>query len=453
MMRVRHINVFLLLVFFATAITVTADIEVPDPIGGVGPIGSGSGGDPLTYNYSSSALDLGADNIINTNHSGNGNVVLTGITTLSYGSGGSFDFSCVATSYQAHAFLRIYASSNVNVRSIDTRALTSGNFEGGHVVIEAGQDITADYIVTMGMNRNSGNATLVAGDTVTIVSNLTTEGKGGGHLNVTASSIIGDGFNARATSNNRNAGDLNLTATNGSIVVAGDILSDSGQGYGGPVALNASGDIIVGGTVDVDGKRYSAGSVTMMAGGNITVTGAVTAAMPLDPVASPEDGGPITITAGGAISLTDVDSHTIGINVTDDAGNIAITSTTANVTITGVINAHSDTGINGHLNISAPDGIITIGDLDVDNFNVITFDAGRQGLIVTGRIDGLIVGSGTVKGGFKTDSLSGDILYSEDANTHYPLAGNYRILDKDTDADTGYMLVNKFPVSTVIIVK
>lgn len=425
-----------------------ANIEVPADIGGVSASGTGSVADPYKYDYSSSALDLGADNVYNVDLTSDTteNTLFTNITSLSYDAGGFFIYTNAVPSNRPHLY--IYATSNINVRDIDTRTFSTLNYYGGDVYLKAGENITVEDIITEGGNRDAGDVTLTAGDTVTIVSNLNTVGKHPGHVTITASSIVfsGGDLDASAPGSNRNGQDVTLTATNGNISIVGSILADSLQGLGGPVVMNCTGNIVIGSTVDARGKRYDGGSINIVASGSVTISNDVTAAMYSDPRTPSADGGTISITADGAVWLgSDVHTYTIGTNINetyvDDAGNIAITSTADNVTIVGDISAHSRVSANGHLNISAPNGTITLGNLAVTNFNIITLTAGNNGLITTGAIDGLTIAGSTVKGGFKSGTISGSILYNAGMNPSLP-SPPYDILDKDTSADTGYKLVS-----------
>ena len=108
-------------IVLVTAAWVRADITIPNDIGGVTPTGNGAPGTPYSYTFSG-ALDLGADDILNnTLTDADGNVVFTGITTLTYGAGGTFDWSgTAALNGDERPFLTIGASGLVQIRSATT---------------------------------------------------------------------------------------------------------------------------------------------------------------------------------------------------------------------------------------------------------------------------------------------------------------------------------------------
>lgn len=534
---------------FTGALIANADVTVPSPIGGVS-ISGGNGGSttPYTYNYSSGPLDLDTDNVLNNLTSTDGNTVLTNITTLSYGTGGGFDFS----PKDKRPYLRIYATGHLQTRyihtystnllentadagpvtlvgdsvtvsdTIDTGVASKGD-DGGHITITAtGGDVQTRLIDTYASNAAGGNAGLVhitANGSVNIMSNIwahgakqsgatnqvvitagtnifvngdilteSTAGKSGG---ITLDGYAGVTVTGKLSGAGKDGcnGGVNVSSSAGDVSVSGDITTIQSQGGSprgavtitagnnvwvggdiltyasrqnstdGPVTITTGGDITLDGEIDTHGSQYQTagiasegGPVSMTAGGNITATERIcTAIINAATVHTTNDAGNISITGTQDVVLGDLDTTTISTNNTSDGGDIRIVSTTGDIYLSGNMDARALAGTYGDLTISAPGGIITIGDITVTNFNLVTLDASIYGLIITGDIDGLTIAGNTVKGGFKTNSLSGDILYNESANVD--LTGEYKILDKDTDADTGRKLVIKFPTSTAIIIK
>lgn len=349
---------------------------------------------------------------------------------------------------------------------IDSRSTgTVGTGAGADITLNSGGNITVGGTIDTGGSGSgggtaSGKINITAAGSVTTAHITTRTGKGASPITVTGA-VVNVSGNVDASSAGSNAGGSNIkiASTAGGITIVSNLTVTSGQGTGGNIQLDAAGNLSVGGEIDARGKRFRAGSVDISANGDIVITGVVSTAMWADDSNPDLDGGPVSIWAAGAITLEGgIDTYTIGTNhntTFDEAGSIAITSSTDSVTICGDINADSPKTTNGNLTVWAPNGIITLGNLNVTNLNLITLEAGMHGLIVTGDIDGLIITEGpkTVKGGFKASSISGDILYSEAANADDVLIGNYSILDKDTGLDTGYYLVNKFPTATIIMVK
>lgn len=415
-----------------------ADIDIPDDIGGVSASGDGGSTTPYTYDYSSGALDIGADNILNTNLTHlTGNTVFTNITTLSYGAAGTFDWRGWIDDVN-RPYLKIYASSTVEIRSIYTGQQTDNTQNGDVTILSSGGKVTIDDVLNLNGVKTGGDITIDA-MTVEINTDIDVSGEA-----------------------NAGAGAVSLTAHTGTVSITGSILADVQKQTANTVTICTYDDISIAGNLSAyqhgtnqDAPGYAiGGTITMTStNGDISVGGTVsTSAGGGGRMSRQLDGGSITITAAGNIFVYALETDTDSTNTAAMGGDISITSSGGNVTISNHIYAQTlawkdgawDGATNGDLTISA-NGTITLPGLNITNFGDITLSATAQGIVITGAIDGLTIDQGaqTVKGGFTTNSLSGSVLCVEAMNPTLTNAP-YSILDKDTDADTGCDLVTSW---------
>lgn len=216
-----------------------------------------------------------------------------------------------------------------------------------------------------------------------------------------------------------NGGHLTLISSFGSITVSEEIDTRSGaqgnpsQEMGGNVLLSAaSGNVTVEGSIQTMGR--TAGSV-VVTGQNVSVGGNIS-------------------TDGPSIGLYSV-----------IAGDISITALNGDVVVGGWCSADTNDNIKGgtlgDLTISATNGSISLGNLDVrlvENISLMALTTAT----ITGLIEGLIVevAGGNVAGAFDTDANS-DVHYFSDRQQVVGLKGNFNIHNL-AGTDTGYDLVD-----------
>jgi len=452
--RVSLIAVTLVLLLIGTGPAWATDVTVPDAIGGVTPSGP-----PYTYDYSGNPLNLGSDNIL---HPNAGDVTFTGITTLTNGTGGAFDWTA---SGSARPNLTINGSSQLNTRGIDTSCeANSGNFGGGSLfVTSTGGGILIDgtIVTTASDNGIGGDVNITAGGAVNVVSAITTAGeKQPGAISISGSSVTLGGTVNMDGNSNQSTKDITLTATNGTVAVTGDIYQrvNGKNNHNRTASISGSAGVSITGSIlsyinNNESTTRGPGTISITSGeGGVTVGGTMDTSRRSD---SNNDtpGGPVTVTAAVDIAIGTINTYSSSTNAPATGGAISVTSTTGDIYV-GTMNASCSVQ-GGDVVLSAANGTITLGSLDVDKLNVVALDAMHNGLIVTGAIDGLTVVGDTVQGGFKSGMLSGDILYSAAANPSLS-SPPYRILDKVTSADTNFRLVTSFattPQGTVILLQ
>lgn len=437
----------------AWAMSGQADVTVPAAIGGVPPSGP-----PYVYDYTTGPLDLGVDNVL---HPGTDAVTFTGITTLTHGTGGAFVWTNSASTRPS---LTIAGSGQLNTRGIDTScAANSGNASGGDLALTSTGGILIDgtIVTTASDNGIGGDVNISAGGAVNVVSEITTEGeKQPGTISISGSSVtLGATVNMDGNGN-QSTKDITLTATNGTVSVTGDIWQRvNGKNnhnrlanIAGSAGVSITGDLISYLNNNESNLRTPGTIIIVSSEGGVTVGGTLDTSRRSDSNnATP--GGPVTVTAAVDIAIGTINTYSSSANAPATGGAISVTSTDGDIDI-GSIDA-SCSVTNGNIMLSATNGTITLGSLDVSKLNVIELYAMHNGLIVTGAITGLAVVDDTVQGGFKSGMLSGDVLYSLAANPSL-VSPPYRILDKDTSADTTFKLLTEFevpPAGTVISVR
>ena len=331
-------------------------------------------------------------------------IITCGSNTISKGKGGGI--------------VNISAANNLTVPgAIYTRSVSPVDCSGGNVTISSTTgDIDIDgTITTSGSGGSSGTKSGIvnisaAGGTANVVSITTYTQKGSESITVVGNAVVVDGdLDASSGGSNVAGSDITLTSSNGNMSVTGDIKCYSGQGLGATATIGASGgNVSIIGAVNCYGTKADGGSANISASGTITVDGLINSASKSDPGGSDQDGGPTTFTAGGNISLTAIDTFSIGPDAGEDGGDINITSTNGNVTVSGDINANSISSTDGNLTVSAANGTIELADIDINELNLITLTAQSQGLTITGALSNLTIDQGaqTVQGGLKSGSIN-----------------------------------------------
>ena len=325
---------------------------------------------------------------------------------------------------------------------------TSSEFESaGNILLDAVGDITTGQIVTRGDIR-SGDITLTSSDgsiDTTVWGNIDTES-----ANIDSFSFSGDGGNVTLSADGdittsqinsqglTSSGNISLTSSNGNITnsVDPDLLSGlainslSEFGEAGDVTLQANGDITSGQIVTQGDIR--SGDITLTSSnGNIDTTalGNPEAGWAnLDSFSPGGDGGNVTLSADGNITTFQIISQGL-----DNSGDIALTSTSGNITTTvnpnlfgdaaidsisdfgnagsvtiaasgnvetGDIASRSQTGTGGDVGVTSSNGNITTG--DIETFTNSNGDGGSITLQSNITAD-----SSITTGNLQTESVSG----------------------------------------------
>ncbi len=359
-------------------------------------------------------------------------VIDVGTRELRINAGGALDVGSGTMSIKAG---RLTVNANGFVRATGTSSTTGGtiNIDTTGAVAIAG---SIDARGTPGgtINLNSLGAVTIGGTSTSpgLGARALSTSEVGGTVNVTAASVILNGFITVFGGPDALGGDVSITTT-GSVVITGTIDSTGGDGgsidieagvipgagdvtvgdsavlkvdatiaggFGGTLDVAASGDGVNSGLINVDGLLSATGKTGGEdtgggAGGCITVTAdgdivnTRTAASITAAGGGPDgDGGEVEITSNNG---------KIQINGSSDAGSAGIESSGGSVTIS----ASTDATINGLLTATAGDG--GGGEVDVSSDTASVHVAG------TGSID--VDSSATGAGGaICLDSGTGDAL-------------------------------------------
>lgn len=233
--------------------------------------------------------------------------------------------------------------------TINTTGFTITGADNATITLQANQNITTGDITNPGRNitleSTSGNLS---------VGTLTTDDLNAGSINLTASGDINTSRLSSETTGAGIGGNIAVTSINGSINASngvGDIDSgspDAGLGSGGNITLTAQGNIVTG---DVLSRSNTNGT-----GGNISITsntGSIntdTTATEFGVQAFGASGGTITMNAQGDITTRSVLTRAI----TNNAGNVTLNSNTGSVTVNTELDARSlGTGNGGTIAITA----------------------------------------------------------------------------------------------------
>lgn len=345
--------------------------------------------------------------------------------------------------------INMTASNTINMASniISTGRNSAAGFDGvsgGDVNLAAAGAITVNNISAYGGNGGTGNTAGGDAGTITIQStaagdintgtlnarNGVARGTGAGgataSINITNANGDVDTKNLYVHGNtNGNAGEINVTASNGNITATGSVYASGGGtaagsiaagGNGGNINMNASGDVTVTSRVYAQGATPRNGNTAVGGNaGNVNISGAN---LSFDNVIYAYGGngrglnqaggnaGNINLNATGAIATKQVYAYGgsgasgAGSNANGgNAGAITIASTGAgDINTTNTINARSGAargtglaGSAGSINITNTDGDIATRNLETyGNLNGhggdINVGATTGNVTVTGRV-------------------------------------------------------------------
>jgi CHAT domain-containing protein len=324
--------------------------------------------------------------------------------------------NCVQGFICIESFTPVGSSGDITLISkegtIDTsagslNASAGGSGTPGNITLQARGDITTSDLLARGESATAGSA-----GNMTIVS---TEGS----IKTNARSI-GTSGRLDANSPNQNGGVITLTAAGN--IITSDILSN-GQQDGGAIML------ISGGTIDTSAGLINAaggvngGDITLFAPSNIA-TGEITTFLS----GFSGNSGSITITSSDANIDTSAGAL-ITASAFGTGGTITIDA--AGSITTAKIDAFSFSNTGGAISLTAPNSIITNGDIKTNN-NSIIFDgpvtlAGNTAVTISGSGD--ITFKNTVDGAQNLDlnAETGIVQFDNTVGGSTPL-NNLRIL-------------------------
>jgi hypothetical protein len=361
----------------------------------------------------------------------------------------------------------LQATNNITINNLPDNALTfvaAGNgYNPGSITFTA--DADGDGVGSFSMNPGDtiealGRTITISGASVNVGSIVPSLAQGNaGSLNITATNgdIIVNGY-LNATSINAQAGTITLRAPSGNITINNSALdSRSTLGNGADILLEASGNITTGTLQsNVEGNAaFNGGNITLIStagsintsagivqsfsgGGNggaiaFTAPGNITAG-DIDSRSAGADskGGDITVNAGGNFSASSVISIWQG-TTTGDGGNINIT-VGGDISSQGDFLTFTDNGNGGNISLTAggnifTDDIYSIGSLSSGNINLTsggTIDTtlssdGTPGPIFSCSGTGNTCSGGSGKGGNVTVEAATRIVTGINANG--PLGG------------------------------
>ena len=194
----------------------------------------------------------------------------------------------------------------------------------------------------------------------------------GWDLSITAADIVVGAVDTSIFSsidNDRNAGDIHLTAT-GSSIVTGDLNSTArsilnNSGNGGDISLSAVGLIQTGEiltTASAISNSGNSGDITLNTQNENISTGLIeTSTLGIDNSGA---GGDVSLNAFLSIDTPDIDTSAQAyVNNARDAGDISLISLTGDITTTSLTTntsaGGSNTGDGGSITLTAPQGSIT----------------------------------------------------------------------------------------------
>jgi hypothetical protein len=298
-------------------------------------------GDTTTVNAATLGAQTGNVSLVASNN------ILQNVPLFFNSPGGSITFRATGGSFSSSADI-IAAGRNVSIfaPTIKTGNIytSSSETKGGSIVLDGSQGIATSQLIASSTAGNGGNIKLTSTEGSITSDTLYTTGDSGngGNVSLTAAQSINVGYVA-SDSVQRNAGNIKIASSAGSIVASNEISTTAGQGNGGNVTLNAFN------LIDVHGVRTTSsagkgGNVTLSATNNITATASFFTG------SFTGDGGKINITSKdgsidvGNYNISSNSTSGSGGNITMRAGNLA-TGELGTIT-TGLI----DSGANGNGN-------------------------------------------------------------------------------------------------------
>ena len=305
---------------------------------------------------------------------------------LSTYSGGSGDAGTITINSE---------NANVTIGAIDTGSSDGNGGSGGDVTVNAQGNIQVTNLNASSDNQDAGNVTLDSAGGSVDVERIDTfspagfESGAGGDVTVNAEENIQIGS---VQTFSENAGNVELDSAGGSVEI--QEIESFGNGSGGNVDIEAQENITVTDQIETFSDNRNAGNVTLTAGGFIDASrGDEQTAENFDDIeldqltinASSEDGngGEIILEAGGNINAGFIESTSENGN----GGDISLTSTGGDVNASYTVVAEGDTRTD-----ETEVGLIVSGSGEGNGGN-ITINA--RGNIRTGVMGSGVLGDGT----------------------------------------------------------
>lgn len=361
--------------------------------------------DPITSAYvyelgldGGSSLNLGTFDISATSLEDPA-LVRIRLNSLSHG-GGSFDFDGAGHRPR----LEIEAINTIAFNSFLSRSSTTGTGkgEGGDLTLIAPNGITvAGKIDTSGNGVSIGGSILLnsSDGVVELQGPITTLGRGETTITIKGTSVITEDIsNSAHPTASVSLEPIRISSTDGGINAG--FLSNAAAIDGGLIQLAATGgDIEIEG---IDTRSLASGTPSRHAGSvNITsdqsvFVGSIDASVArITENANPDDGGAISIEAGGNVTVAGpinaYVSSTSTAPTASSAGSISMVSSNGDIRIEGPINADAPAGhdARGDLTLSAANGSITLDSLNGDQVRDITMIAATNTTTIMGALLGL----------------------------------------------------------------
>ncbi len=212
--------------------------------------------------------------------------------------------------------LNANSTSFVNIRNVGSVNLSGASTAG------TGQAFTLNSVADSGGNatinfNNSSSITANTGGSVTLDAKAITTGTSttitavAGNINLTASTgSIAVGTVASSSVATGSSGDINITALNGNISATVIRANGVTSGTGGDITIEAGGSITTSGNIETRGKgTFASGILSVTAGTNINL-GANNLLALCDSCTQPS----MTVTAGGSITAKNIDNIVQGGN-------------------------------------------------------------------------------------------------------------------------------------------
>jgi hypothetical protein len=275
------------------------------------------------------------------------------------------------------------------------------------LIVSGTTSIKTDAISTSGVQAYGGAVTLNADTNLTAsITSFEGEVSGAYSLAITGNAVFGNGSSDRVSLTGRNK----TLSVSGDATINANITTSGSQNYIGAVTLGNSitirADSISAGSISTNGK-----SIEMNANNFINISGPINTSARPSSSGDANDGGDVTINAGGALTLFGITTNGGDSSYTSlgryyssrdrrwyddnnsydggDAGNISLAGSTiylgGNVNAVGGLSNTGDSGKGGSITFESP--LVLLGD---------------SAILSTGRTDGVVSFKSTVDGSSTT---------------------------------------------------
>ncbi|MBA4389215.1 MAG: hypothetical protein C0404_14675 [Verrucomicrobia bacterium] len=452
----------------AAEVTMTADVLPPAALGSIAPSGSGTTNAPYVYAFSTAnGLDMASYSIRN-NELADKNVLLDlngGSITSTAVSGryGCTNFSFRSTADTYRSSLTITNVNNIRIGKV----WTYGSYVNSSVPRAAGN-------VLIGNNAAGKRAGRVE------ISEILTYGSGAfgitppGIINIygTNDVLIWDGV-ARGNIERWVAGGSGYYEPNWDLIIwhdgaflAGYVDNSAYESARVPSSVNFNGDILGDGA----SGSFQACSISntvyyLTTAGSVLISNYTSVAIGVIDThydkTNPQDdnrggGGAVTITnIAGSIVIGAIRTYTTGQQGYYDAGNISISSSGGDITVTDVLDLHATNryASGGILMLSATkaNAVITLPDLDLTKMNCAAVSPGSK-CIVKGDLIGFSTNTAS-QTQLRMPAGKRMFYYPDRTNNAYLARGRYLLADTSGVSTNGGVLMPYVSPGTVITLK